>query len=84
MPNLWLRNGYHGAEPLGDNPRYVKVNSLENASKVFSEWVINNDLGTGNLTVFSGTLVNSDNVLVARIAINGKVFGLDGICIYTP
>lgn len=84
MPNLWLRNGYHGAKPLGNNPKYVKVNSLENASKVFSEWVINNNLGTGNLTVFSGTLVNSDNILVARIAINGKVFGLDGICIYTP
>ena len=54
-----------------EDNRKVKVDSLEEASRLCVEFISNNDLGGGN---WAGGQVLKNDQVIARIGYNGKIF----------
>ena len=67
-------NPDHGQDPerpvWGVVSRKVFVKSLEEASKVCTDWIRANDLGGGNWV--GGTVRDSDGAVVGRVSYNGR------------
>lgn len=59
---------------MGIRPRWVKVASLAEASRVFREWVRQYNLGGGNCVRDCGEIRRAPKEVVARVSYNGRVW----------
>ncbi len=74
-PNPDVRGGgYWGAPPDPGRERRVPVASLAEASRALREFIERNELGAGNMTRRTGTVLGPGGCAVARVSYNGRVW----------
>lgn len=73
-PNPDVRGGYWGAPADPGRERRVPVASLAEASRALRAFVERNELGGGNMTRRTGTVLGADGGQVARVSYNGRVW----------